>query len=82
MAYDLAKNRINILDVHSLENEKEYSYVISFEFQYKNNDGSKLWCKSVLIWNLDHPFVGEMDNKETSEVILDYVKGARAELEK
>lgn len=82
MAFDLAKNRINILDIHSLENAKAYSYAISFEFLYENKDKSKVWQKCVMAVNLDHPFDPSNDMEKVSENIVKYVKEARAELEK
>lgn len=82
MAFDLAKNRINILDIHSLENEKEHSYALLFEFQYENKDKSKIWQKDVAVFNLDHPFEPSNDMDTVSENIIKYVKEARPELEK
>lgn len=75
MAFDLAKNRINLLDIRKLDYNQ---YVVMFEYQYMNNDKSKIWQKEITVYR------GSIDDlyAELSDFLVEHVKRARAELEK
>lgn len=76
MAYDLAKNRINLLDIKYLD---DYTCAVNFEYQYTNKDKSKLWQKDILVFKEE-----EILNLHTTlaDHVIAYVKDARSELEK
>lgn len=74
MAFELAKNRINILGVTPLGDD---CYAVSFEYQYINEDKSRVWQKNVAIIYSHNPLFLEDQFND----IVGYVKKARAELE-
>lgn len=74
MAFELAKTRINILDIHALH---DTWYVVNFEYQYINKDKSRVWQKDVIL--LESKLEEIVSHAES--LILEYVKKARTELE-
>lgn len=75
MAFDLAKNRINILDIKKFDNNM---CAIAFEYQYVNKDRSRVWQKDIML--IDAEVLPEL-NGTVAEELVEYVKKARAELE-
>lgn len=76
MAFDLAKNRINLLNITQITDD---TYAIGFEYQYINHDKSRVWQKDILVF--DDTFLDELHDA-ISDRLVDYVTQARAELEK
>lgn len=76
MAFDLAKNRINLLGIEKLDFQE---YVVMFEYQYVNKDKSRVWQKDIMVY--ENKDLSDLC-KKIPEYLVDYVKQARAELEK
>lgn len=76
MAYELAKNRINLLDIKCLGDD---DYAVAFEYQYINKDRSRVWQKDIMIYQ--DIYLSDLYNM-ISDDLVEFVKGARAELEK
>lgn len=74
MSLDLARERINLLDLKKLDNGL---YAVMYEFQYSNKDGSKIWQKDIMLCAIDDIMHGEVGS-----AVLQEVYRMRAELER
>lgn len=75
MAFELAKNRINLLDIKKFD---ETRYAVAFEYQYINKDKSRVWQKDIIL--IDNEILPEL-NGTVAQKLVEYVNQARAELE-
>lgn len=75
MAFDLAKNRINLLDIKKFDDDR---YTIAFEYQYINKDRSRVWQKDIML--IDDEILPELHGTIAAKLV-EYVKKARTELE-
>lgn len=74
MSLELARERINLLDIKKLDNGL---WAVLYEFQYINKSMSKVWQKDILLCTRDEIVRGEMDN-----LIIKDAKIMRVELER
>lgn len=77
MAFELAKNRINVLSITYLA-KGEYSVI--FEYAYYNSDRSKVWAKDFLIVEADR-LTGNGMVETINREILKYATELRSKLE-